>query len=115
MHSITCDRNIKCMKGSLMKKFRFIAVAEGISFLVLLLIAMPLKYFAHYEHAVKYVGWAHGLLFVIFIVLLLQVWIKYSWSLGKAALAFLASLLPFGTFVLDKKLKDESSTHHVQG
>ena len=57
--------------------------------------------------AVKYVGWAHGVLFVTFGILLLQVWAKYKWSFGKTALAFVASLLPFGTFVLDRKLKKE--------
>jgi integral membrane protein len=95
------------LKNSLLKKFRVVAVAEGISYLVLLLIAMPLKYWGNSPHAVQYVGWAHGLLFVSFMVLLLWVWIKYKWGFGKVILAFIASLLPFGTFVLDRKLKRE--------
>jgi len=88
-------------------RFRIAALAEGVSYLILLLIAMPLKYFGGKPAAVNYVGWAHGLLFVIYGFLLLQVWIQYRWSFLKAALAFIAALLPFGTFVLDRILKKE--------
>lgn len=84
-----------------------IAFLEGISYLLLLLVAMPLKYFANIPEGVKYVGWAHGVLFVLFCVYLLKVWIGLKWSFGKALLAFIASLLPFGTFVLDARLKKE--------
>ncbi len=94
-------------QATTMGRFRLIAVLEGISYLVLLFIAMPLKYFAGLPDAVKYVGWAHGLLFVLFGIFLLLVWIKYKWSFGKTTVAFVASLLPFATFVLDKKLKKE--------
>ncbi len=87
-----------------MGKFRLVSILEGISYLILLLIAMPLKYLAGADWAVKYVGWAHGLLFVLFCFLLLNVWIKYRWSFGRTTLAFIASLLPFGTFVLENKL-----------
>jgi integral membrane protein len=87
--------------------FRRVAIAEGISFLVLLLIAMPLKYFAHLPIAVTIAGSIHGLLFVTFIVLALE----YKSEAGKNfkwfAYAFLASILPFGTFVLDKNLRNE--------
>ena len=99
--------NMAGTQSTTMGKFRFIAVLEGISYLVLLFIAMPLKYFAGLPDAVKYVGWAHGVLFVIFGIALLMVWIQYKWSFGKTTMAFVASLLPFATFVLDKKLKKE--------
>ena len=56
---------------------------------------------------VKYMGWAHGVLFVLFGFYLIKVWIQYKWSFGKTTMAFIASLLPFGTFVLDKNLKKE--------
>lgn len=88
-------------------KFRLIALVEGISYLLLLCIAMPLKYFAGQPLPVKYLGWVHGVLFVIYCVLLLLVWVKYKWSFGKTTLAFIASLIPFGTFILDKRLKKE--------
>ncbi len=88
-------------------RFRLVAILEGISFLVLLGIAMPLKHFAGLPLAVKYVGWAHGLLFVSYALLLIQVWIEYKWTFGRVAWAFLLSFLPFGTFVLDRQLKNE--------
>ena len=93
---------------SLLGKFRFIALLEGCSYLILLGIAMPLKYLAGNLLVVKYVGWAHGILFVLFGIFLLRVWIQYKWSFGKVLFAFVASLLPFGTFVLDARLKKEA-------
>jgi integral membrane protein len=96
------------MQDPALKNFRMIALAEGWSFLILLFIAMPIKYLAHRPEMVKYVGWAHGILFVLYIIFLLRVWIKLKWSFGKTVIAFLASLIPFGTFILDKRLKKES-------
>jgi integral membrane protein len=90
-----------------MKTFRLIGVLEGISYLALLLIAMPLKYFFKEPSAVTYFGWAHGVLFVSFGLYLIKVWIKYKWSFKKATGAFVASLIPFGTFILDSQLKKE--------
>ncbi len=87
--------------------FRKVAVAEGISYLLLVFIAMPLKYWADMPLAVKYTGWAHGLLFVLYAICLLVVWIAYKWSFGKAALIFLASLIPFAPFFVDRKLKTD--------
>lgn len=90
-------------------KFRFIAILEGISYVVLLFIAMPLKYLAGLPLAVKYTGWAHGVLFVLFIAYLLIVWNQYKWSFMKVVKAFIASLLPFGTFILEKNLRKEEA------
>ncbi|WP_460685902.1 DUF3817 domain-containing protein [Niabella aquatica] len=84
-----------------------IAFSEGISYLLLLLIAMPLKYYADFPEVVKYTGWLHGILFVLFCIYLLKVWIGLKWSLGKVLIAFVASLVPFGTFLLDARLKKE--------
>jgi len=85
-------------------RFRLIAILEGISYLVLLFIALPLKYKFGYEFSVKYTGWAHGVLFISYIILLLIIWKQYKWSFKKVILAFIASLIPFGTFVFDKQL-----------
>ncbi|MET4080205.1 integral membrane protein [Pedobacter sp. UYP30] len=93
--------------GNAITIFRKVAVAEGISYLLLLFVAMPLKYFAGMPLAVKYTGWAHGLLFVLYAALLVMAWQEQKWKFGKAVLIFLASLLPFMPFVVDKKLKDE--------
>lgn len=87
-----------------LKIFRTIALLEGISFLVLLLIAMPLKYMLQIPLPVRIVGMAHGVLFVAFVFYLMLVKSEYNWSIKKASIAFLSSLLPFGTFVLDAKM-----------
>ena len=76
--------------------FRKVAVVEGISYVLLVFIAMPLKYWAEMPLAVKYTGWAHGLLFVLYTLLLLvMAWIEYKWSFKKSALigVLLCSLL----------------------
>jgi integral membrane protein len=88
-----------------LKRFRLIAFVEGISFLVLLFIAMPIKYLLGEPLMVKFVGMAHGGLFLIFIYLLLITAIEYKWKLSFISMAFIASLLPFGTFYLETKLK----------
>ncbi len=89
--------------------FRKIAFAEGVSFLVLLFIAMPLKYFADMPMAVTIVGGLHGLLFVSFIILAYLVKEETKKSFGWMAKAFLASIIPFGTFYLDKQWKQEEA------
>lgn len=82
--------------------FRKAGVAEGISFLLLLCIAMPLKYMAGIPEAVKYTGWIHGLLFIYYCYLVIVAGQEYKWSFGRIFLAFLASLLPFGPFIFDR-------------
>lgn len=88
--------------------FRKIAVAEGISYILLVFVAMPLKYFAGIPEAVKYTGWAHGILFMLYVVLLVMAWLEYKWAFKKAALFGLASLVPFAPFWVDKKLKEDN-------
>lgn len=90
-----------------LKQFHIISILEGISFLLLMFIAMPLKYMADFPGPVKYTGWAHGVLFIAYLIVGLRVAILCKWSIGKVALAVLASLLPFGPFVFDKKVKEE--------
>ncbi len=58
--------------------------------------------------AVKYTGWAHGLLFVLYIAFFILVWMDRKWSIGKSALIVGASLLPFAPFYVDKKLKEDN-------
>ncbi|OWP61783.1 hypothetical protein CDA63_17515 [Hymenobacter amundsenii] len=83
---------------------RLVAFLEGTSFLVLLLIAMPLKYLAHQPAAVRPVGMAHGVLFVLYVLLVLQNALALSWPARKVGLALLASVIPFGPFWADKRL-----------
>lgn len=87
------------------KNLRIIGIAEGISFLVLLLIAMPLKYYMGLPEAVKFVGWFHGVLFIAYVIAVFAAMKAMQWGLFSVGIALLASLLPFGTFVLDKQLK----------
>lgn len=87
--------------------FRKIALAEGVSFLVLLFIAMPLKYFANYPMAVKIVGSLHGVLFVAFILFAFVVKSEFNKNLAWVVKAFAASVIPFGTFIMDKQWKKE--------
>ncbi|HMI02740.1 MAG TPA: DUF3817 domain-containing protein [Pedobacter sp.] len=89
--------------------FRKIAVAEGFSYVLLVFIAMPLKYWADMPLAVKYTGWAHGLLFVLYIMLMIMAWTEYKWNFKKAVVIAGASLIPFAPFWVDKKLKEDNS------
>lgn len=89
------------------RSFRAIALAEGWSFLILLFGAMPLKYFAGMPLAVKIAGWIHGVLFVLYIVAAFRAARHDGWSSKQLAGALVASVLPFGPFVIDHKLKTE--------
>ena len=88
-------------------KFRAVAFLEGCSF-ILFRITMPLKYMLGFPKPNYFVGMAHGVLFIAYVVLLGLVVIQYKWSLKKAILALLASFVPFGTFYADKKLFREN-------
>ncbi|HEY9560272.1 MAG TPA: DUF3817 domain-containing protein [Anseongella sp.] len=99
----------KFLKTSL-GRFRLIAFTEGLSYLFLLFVAMPLKYLADMPLVVKYAGWVHGLLFVLFMLALLEVTIKRKWTFFKCLRGFIASLIPFGTFIFDRELKKETGS-----
>lgn len=85
---------------------RFIGLLEGISFLLLLFIAMPMKYMLDNPILVKYVGMGHGVLFILFLIVLFTVCERQKWSITMFILGLIASILPFGTFVFDRKLKN---------
>lgn len=87
------------------KNLRIIGISEGISFLVLLLIAMPMKYMMDMPEAVKFTGWVHGVLFIAYVAAVLLSIRAMRWNWFSVLVALGASLLPFGTFVLDKSLK----------
>jgi integral membrane protein len=86
--------------------FRKIALLEGWSFIILLFVAMPLKYMFDMPIAVKYVGWAHGALFVSYMILLLKCWIELNWKFIFVFTAFISAIIPFATFALEKKLSN---------
>ena len=92
---------------TLIKAFRYIAILEGISYL-LFSITMPLKYMYDILEPNKYVGMGHGVLFMLYCFVGLACAIHYKWKFGFSVMVFLASLVPFGTFYLEAKhLKDE--------
>ncbi|WP_194973209.1 DUF3817 domain-containing protein [Aquiflexum lacus] len=95
------------IKITWLKRFRIISIVEGISFLVLLFIAMPLKYMLDLPLAVTYVGWAHGILFVIYIYVVFPTARRMSWNFSKTFFALMASVLPFGPFIFDRYLSKE--------
>jgi integral membrane protein len=88
-------------------RLRAIGLVEGVSFLILLGVAMPLKYFAGMPQAVKVVGWTHGLLFIAFCMVLLQTRLDAKWNAWRTGTILVAALLPFGPFVIDGRLRKE--------
>jgi integral membrane protein len=90
---------------NLMSLLRAVSLTEGVSYLVLLLVAMPLKYLWGEPLAVKYVGWAHGVLFMALGALLLLTMLRAGLSFKLALIVGIAALLPGGPFFADRLLK----------
>jgi integral membrane protein len=87
------------------KWFLWIGTAEALSFLLLLGIAMPMKYIAGIPQAVSIVGMAHGVLFVAYLLMIHICRVAFGWSLLAAALGAVASVVPFGPWVYERWLK----------
>jgi integral membrane protein len=90
-----------------LRQLRLVALAEGVSFLVLLFVAMPLKYLAGLPLAVRIAGSIHGVLFVAFVLVLIWASVARSWPLHRSLVAFVSSIVPFGTFAFDLSLRRE--------
>lgn len=88
-------------------RFRAVAFWEGLSFLVLLLLAMPLKYLLGLPQMVRAVGMAHGVLFIAYVYTLMMAALEHRWGFARVVVAFVASLVPGGTFWLDAQLRRE--------
>jgi integral membrane protein len=98
------------MVNTSVARLRTIGLIEGISFLLLLGVAMPLKYFAGIPKAVTWAGWLHGLLFIGFCIALSQAHQEARWGFGRSLIILIAALLPFGPFVIDKRLRREDES-----
>ena len=98
-------------KEKLVHRFRMIGIAEGISFLILLLIAMPLKYYFKIPEAVKITGWVHGALFIGFLYFAFEVMGTCKKNFGWFLKAFVAAFIPLGTFIFDRQLKNDPALH----
>jgi len=88
---------------STLKTFRIVAFLEGVSYILLLFIATPVKYLLEEPKFVKILGMPHGLLFIAYIVFALLLRGEYKWNTKDFSNILLASIIPFGTFYIDKK------------
>ena len=86
------------------RQFSILSLAEGISFLALLLFAMPMKYIWENPIFVKYIGWIHGSFFVLYVVQLAYIKFEYRWKWSRSMLYFIAALLPFAPFWVHRQL-----------
>ena len=85
--------------------FRLLSVIEGLSLILLLFVAMPLKYYFDMPVFVAYVGMGHGVLFLAYIALSLPVSHQQKWSVLLWSASLLASMIPFACFILEKHLR----------
>lgn len=83
--------------------FRIIALFEGISYILLLFIATPIKYFMNDESYVKVLGMPHGLLFIVYLVLAFLLKSQMNWDTKTFNIVLISSVIPFGTFYVEKK------------
>lgn len=96
-----------------LRQLRLVALLEGTSFVVLLFIAMPLKYLAGLPLAVRIVGTVHGVLFLVFFVVLYRAGRERGWPPRRWLIAFVSSIVPFGTFVFDPSLRREIASEKL--
>ncbi|MBC7474795.1 MAG: DUF3817 domain-containing protein [Candidatus Sericytochromatia bacterium] len=85
-------------------RLRLVGISEGVSFIVLLGIAMPLKYIFDLPQAVRVVGMMHGALFILYLITLIESKIEFGWDYKRFSSLMLAALIPFGTFYTDNKI-----------
>jgi len=89
-------------------RLRLVGKLEGVSYLLLLGVAMPLKYLAGMPLAVRITGSVHGALFILLMICLGLAWRRAPLSRRQVVTVFIASLLPFGPFVIDRRLEREA-------
>ena len=93
----------------MVKAFSIICFLEGLSYILLLFVGVPLKYLVGNDFLVKLLGMPHGILFIAYIVLAILVKPKTNWSTKDFSIIILASLVPFATFYVEKKYLKEAS------
>lgn len=86
-------------------RFRLVSLLEGLSYVVLIAVAMPMKYFASNTTAVPLVGRIHGGLFVLFCIVLASTASARGWTRKQSAIAFIAALVPLGAFWLEHQIR----------
>ena len=85
-------------------RLRVIAFLEGCSLLLLVFVAMPIKYLLDVPEATQALGMIHGILFIGFVAATLVISILHKWNLGRVCVVMASSILPFGTFYVDRKI-----------
>ncbi|CAM1334470.1 DUF3817 domain-containing protein [Tenacibaculum aestuariivivum] len=85
--------------------FKIVSLLEGVSYLLLLFIAVPIKYFQGNPEYVKMLGMPHGLLFVAYIIMAIMLKFELNWNAKTFGIVCLLSVLPFGTFFVSRYLK----------
>ncbi|MBP0902409.1 DUF3817 domain-containing protein [Mariniflexile gromovii] len=88
---------------SFLNIFRITALLEGVSYILLLFIATPVKYMLHDPQYVKMLGMPHGILFMGYVIMAFMLKKDMNWNTKQFAEVLLASIIPFGTFYIDKK------------
>lgn len=88
-------------------RFRKIALVEGVSFLLILFVSMPLKYYMDIPIVNKYFGWVHGILFIVYILLAVEIVIRRKINIWQFLRVIIASIIPFGTFFNEKMLREQ--------
>ena len=88
---------------SFLNIFRITAFLEGASYILLLFIATPIKYILHDPQYVKMLGMPHGILFMGYVIMACMLKNELNWNTKQFVLVLLASIIPFGTFYIDKK------------
>lgn len=96
------------MLNDVLTRFRIISAIEGLSFILLVFIAMPIKYVGENPHPVKVLGMIHGVLFIIFMISLFETKIKKTWNIPLMFQLFILSLIPFGAIFIEKKVKPKN-------
>lgn len=88
---------------SFLNIFRIVAFLEGVSYILLLFIATPIKYFMGNPEYVKLLGMPHGLLFMAYVIIAFMIKSDFNWSRKEFITVLIASVIPFGTFYVDRK------------
>ena len=87
----------------MLKTFKIVSLLEGVSYILLLFVGVPLKYVGDNDVLVKLLGMPHGILFVAYVILALSIRSLLDWNLKTTFIVLIASVLPFGTFYIIKK------------
>lgn len=93
--------------GGALLRYRVLAIVTGVMLVLLVFVAVPLRYLAHMHGPVAVIGTAHGFLFMVYLVTALDLGIRRRWSLVRLGLVMIAGTIPFASFVAERKVTRE--------